>query len=190
MTPRLTRSSTSSSSCLAVPVDPSQETGVGSELALASDMRFGSREKAILSQWEVGCGLVPDGGPMARLPRLMGRGRALEVLLGADDISRDVAGLYGYINRALPDAERDGFVDALAERIASFEKQTIAETKRLANKADLTPDSEIEPEWDAFMASLTRPATQTRIKKLMERGFHKPGDVETRLGYHVGQLGP
>jgi enoyl-CoA hydratase/carnithine racemase len=164
-------------------------TGVGSELALASDMRFGSREKAILSQWEVGCGLVPGGGPMARLPRLLGRGRALEVLLGADDIRGDVAELYGYINRALPDDELDGFVGALAGRIASFEKHAIAETKRLANQADLPSDAEIQPEWDAFMASLVRPATQARIKKLMERGFHKPGDVETRLGYHVGQLG-
>src|SRR6202035_3263537 len=88
-------------------------TGVGSELALASDMRFGSREKAILSQWEVGCGLVPGGGTMARLPRLMGRGRALEVLLGADDFRGDVAELYGYINRALPDGELDDFVEHL-----------------------------------------------------------------------------
>lgn len=164
-------------------------TGVGSELALASDMRFASREKAVLSQWEVGCGLVPGGGPMARLPRLMGRGRALEVLLGADDIRGDIAELYGYVNRALPDAELDGFVDALAERISSFDKQAIAETKRLANKADLPSDAEIKPEWDAFMASLARPATQARIKALMERGFHQPGDVEMRLGYHVGLLG-
>ena len=95
-------------------------TGVGSELALASDMRFASREKAILSQWEVGAGLVPGGGPMARLPRLMGRGRALEVLLGADDIRGDLAERYGYVNRSLPDAELDGFVEALAMRIASF----------------------------------------------------------------------
>jgi enoyl-CoA hydratase/carnithine racemase len=164
-------------------------TGVGSELALASDMRFASREKAILSQWEVGAGLVPGGGPMARLPRLIGRGRALEVLLGADDIPGDIAELYGYVNRALPDAELDGFVEALAERIASFDKHAIAETKRLANLADLPPDSEIEPEWDAFMTSLARPSTQARIKKLIERGFHKPGDVETRLAYHTGQLG-
>jgi len=164
-------------------------TGVGSELALASDMRFASREKAILSQWEVGAGLVPGGGPMARLPRLIGRGRALEVLLGADDIPGDVAELYGYVNRALPDAELDGFVDAMAERIASFDKKAISETKRLANQADLPADAEIAPEWDAFMASLARPATQERIKALMERGFHKPGDIETHLGYHVGQLG-
>src|SRR5713101_1250193 len=71
-------------------------TGVGSELALACDMRFASREKAILSHFEVGAGIVPGGGPMARLPRLMGRGRALEVLLGADDIPGDLAERYGY----------------------------------------------------------------------------------------------
>jgi enoyl-CoA hydratase/carnithine racemase len=164
-------------------------TGVGSELALASDMRFASRERAILSQWEVGAGLVPGGGPMARLPRLIGRGRALEVLLGADDIRGDIAELYGYVNRALPDADLDGFVDALATRIASFDKKAIAETKRLADIASLPPDAEIAPEWDAFIAAVQRPAAQNRIKRLLERGFHKPGDVESRLGYHVGQLG-
>jgi len=164
-------------------------TGVGSELALASDMRFASREKAILSQWEVGAGLVPGGGPMARLPRLMGRGRALEVLLGADDIDGDLAERYGYVNRSLPDSELDGFVDALAIRIASFDKEAIADTKKLVNAASLPSDAEIALEWDAFLASLHRPTTQARIKKLMERGFHKPGEVENRLGYHVGQLG-
>jgi enoyl-CoA hydratase/carnithine racemase len=164
-------------------------TGVGSELALACDMRFASREKAILSQWEVGAGLVPGGGPMARLPRLIGRGRALEVLIGADDIRGEVAELYGYVNRALPDAELDSFVDALATRIASFDKAAIADTKRLVNIASLPPDAEIAPEWQAFLGALERPAARNRIKTLMERGFHKPGDVENRLGYHVGQLG-
>ena len=164
-------------------------TGVGSELSLASDMRFASREKAILSQWEVGVGLVPGGGPVARLPRLIGRGRALEVLLGADDIRGDVAELYGYVNRSLPDAELDAFVDALARRIASFDKQAIRETKRLVNLASLPADAEIAPEWDAFIASVVRPSTQARIKKLLERGLHKPGDVENRLGYYVGELG-
>jgi enoyl-CoA hydratase/carnithine racemase len=164
-------------------------TGVGSELALACDMRFASREKAILSQWEVGAGLVPGGGPMARLPRLIGRGRALEVLIGADDIRGDIAELYGYVNRALPDAELDSFVDALATRIASFDKAAIADTKRLVNIASLPSDAEIAPEWQAFLGALERPAARNRIKMLMERGFHKPGDVENRLGYHVGQLG-
>jgi len=164
-------------------------TGVGSELALACDMRFASREKAILSHFEVGAGIVPGGGPMARLPRLMGRGRALEVFLGADDISGDLAERYGYVNRSFPDAELDAFVDSLANRIASFDKQAISETKRFVDVASLPPDYEIAPEWDVCLASIMRPAAQKRIAMLLERGFHKAGDVETRLGYHVGQLG-
>ena len=164
-------------------------TGNGSEIALASDMRFASREKAILSQWEVGAGLVAGGGPMARLPRLMGRGRALEVLLGADDIQGDLAELYGYVNRSLPDADLDEFVDALATRIASFDKRAIIDTKRLVNAASLPPDVEIGAGWDACLDSFVRPAVQERIKTLMDRGFHKPGDAENRLGYYVGQLG-
>jgi len=163
-------------------------TGVGSELALACDMRFASLERAILSQFEVGAGLVPGGGPMARLPRLIGRGRALEVLLGADDIPGDLAERYGYVNRALPDEELDAFVEALAMRIASFDKQAIVETKNFVNIASLPPDAEIVPEWDASIASIQRPAGQKRINTLLERGLHKPGDVENRLGYHVGQL--
>ena len=164
-------------------------TGVGSELALACDMRFASREKAILSQFEVGAGIVPGGGPMARLPRLIGRGRALEVLLGADDIPADLAELYGYVNRSLPDRDLDAFVESLATRIASFDKRAISETKRFADVASLPPDFEFAPEWDVCIASMARPAAQERIKKLIERGFHKPGDAETRLGYFVGQLG-
>lgn len=164
-------------------------TGVGSELALACDIRFASREKAVLSQWEVGAGLVPGGGPMARLPRLMGRGRALEVLLGAEDIDGDLAQLYGYVNRSLRDRELDDFVDAFAKRIASFDKQAIAETKHLVDVASLPPDAEIAPEWDAFLSSVQRPASQAKIKKLMELGFHRPGDVENRLGHYVGRLG-
>jgi enoyl-CoA hydratase/carnithine racemase len=164
-------------------------TGVGSELALACDMRFASREKAILSQWEVGAGIVPGGGPMARLPRLMGRGRALEVLLGADDISGDLAERYGYVNRSFPDSELDAFVESLSTRIATFDKQVISETKRFVDVASLPPDFEIAPEWDVCFASIMRPAAQQRIKMLMERGFHQPGDVEERLGYHVGQIG-
>ena len=164
-------------------------TGVGSELALACDMRFASLERAILSQFEVGAGFVPGGGPMARLPRLIGRGRALEVLLGADDIPGDLAERYGYVNRALPDAELDAFVEALAMRIASFDKQAIVETKNFVNIASLPPDAEIAPEWDACIASIQRPAAQRRINTLLERGLHKPGDVENRLGYYVGQLG-
>jgi enoyl-CoA hydratase/carnithine racemase len=164
-------------------------TGNGSEIALACDMSFASREKALLSQWEVGVGLVAGGGPMARLPRLMGRGRALEVLLSSNDIGGDLAEAYGYVNRSLPDSELDSFVDALATRIAAFDKWAIANTKRLVNAASLPPDVEIAAGWDACMASIMRPAAQGKIKALMERGFHKPGDVEDRLGFYEGQLG-
>jgi enoyl-CoA hydratase/carnithine racemase len=164
-------------------------TGNGSEIALACDMSFASREKAIFSQWEVGVGLVAGGGPMARLPRLIGRGRALEVLLSSDDIRGDMAEFFGYVNRSLPDADLDNFVDALATRIASFDKWAISNTKRLVNAASLPPDVEIAAGWDACLNSIKRPAAQKNIKALFEQGFHKPGDAENRLGFYVGQLG-
>jgi enoyl-CoA hydratase/carnithine racemase len=164
-------------------------TGNGSEIALACDMSFASREKTRLSQWEVGVGLVAGGGPMARLPRQMGRQRALEVLLSSDDIGGDLAEAYGYVNRSFPDGELDGFVDALATRIASFDKWAIANTKRLVSAACLPQNVEISAGWDACMASIGRPAAQGKIKALFERGFHRPGDAEDRLGFYVGQLG-
>jgi enoyl-CoA hydratase/carnithine racemase len=162
-------------------------TGNGSEIALASDMSFASREKTIISQWEVGVGMIAGGGPMARLPRLIGRNRALEVLLSSEDIGADQAEAYGYINRALPDDGLDGFVDALARRISGFDKWAIANTKRLVNTS-LPPDVEIGAGWDACIGSLARPAAQEGIKDLFARGFHKPGDVEDRLGYYLGQI--
>src|SRR6202045_4741413 len=164
-------------------------TGNGSELLLACDMSFASQESALISHFEVGVGVVPGGGPMARLPRIMGRGRALEVLLGADDIGAADAERLGYVNRALPDAELDGFVDALASRIASFDKWAIANTKRLVNEASLPPDVEIRAGWDACMASVKRPAAQEGIKTLLEQGLQQPGDTQNRLGFYVGQLG-
>jgi enoyl-CoA hydratase/carnithine racemase len=162
-------------------------TGNGSEITLACDMSFASREKAILSQWEVGVGMVAGGGPMARLPHLIGRNRALEVLLSSEDIRGDQAEAYGYVNRALPDADLDAFVEALARRIAGFDKWAIANTKRLVNTS-LPPDVELGAGWDACIASLGRPAAQDAIKALMAQGFHQPGDVENRLGYYVGQI--
>jgi enoyl-CoA hydratase/carnithine racemase len=134
-------------------------TGNGSELTLACDMSFASREKAIFSQWEVGVGMVAGGGPMA----------------------------YGYVNRTLPDAELDAHVDALATRISAFDKWAIANTKRLVNTS-LPPDAEFAAGWDACIASLGRPAAQEGIKALTAIGFQRPGDAETRLGFHLGQL--
>ena len=124
---------------------------------------------------------------MARLPRLIGRNRALEVLLSSEDIRGDQAEAYGYVNRALPDADLDSYVEALATRIAKFDKWAIANTKRLVNTS-LPPDVELAAGWDACMASVGRPDAQERIKALMASGFHKPGDLENRLGYYLGQL--
>jgi enoyl-CoA hydratase/carnithine racemase len=163
-------------------------TGNGSEITLACDMSFASLEKTIISQWEVGVGMVAGGGPMARLPQLIGRNRALEVLLSSEDLKADQAEAYGYINRALPDADLDAFVEALANRIAKFDKWAIANTKRLVNTS-LPPDVELGAGWDACIASLGRPAAQEGIKALIARGFHKPGDVEERLGYYLGEIG-
>lgn len=164
-------------------------TGVGSELALASDMRFASREKAVLSQFEVGAGFTPGGGPMARLPRLIGRGRALEVLLSGDDIDGDLAERYGYVNRSLPDAELDPFVDALARRIAGFDKQTIGDIKQRVDIASLPPDAELGGEWDSFIRSVQRPPAQQRITQLMKLGLGVNSDVEKRLPHYTGALG-
>lgn len=176
----------SRSSVVTIAMIRGRATGVGSELALACDMRFASREKAELSQFEIGAGFTPGGGPMSRLPRLMGRGRALEILLGGNDINGDVAERYGYVNRALPDALLDKFVDKLARRIASFDKQSLADIKHLVNASTLPSDQELGAEWTAFITSVQRPAAQRNIKKLMELGLQKNLDVETDLARYTG----
>lgn len=163
-------------------------TGVGSELALASDMRFASREKAMLSQFEIGAGFTPGGGPMARLPRLMGRGRAMEILMTGSYVDGDLAERYGYVNRALPDARLDAFVDGLARRIAGFDKQTIADIKRLVDASSLPTSEQLGAEWDAFLASVQRPAAQQRIGRLMELGLQTNHDLEKRLDDYTGKL--
>jgi len=127
---------------------------------------------------------------MARLPRQIGRQRALEVLLSSNDIGGDLAEAYGYVNRSLPDGELDGFVDALAKRIALFDRWAIANTKRLVNAGSLPADVEIAAGWDACMTSIGRPAAQARLQALFERGFHRPGEAEDRLGSYLGRLGP
>jgi enoyl-CoA hydratase/carnithine racemase len=164
-------------------------SGIGSEIALASDMRFASREKALLSQFEIGAAMVPGGGPTARLPRLVGRGRALEILLSGNDIDGDLAERYGYVNRALPDAELDAFVDALASRIASFDRQTLADIKRLASISGLPADEEIGAGWDAFVASAQRPEAQRRLTRLMQQGLQEKAEVEMHLPDYTGALG-
>jgi len=161
--------------------------GAGSEFALACDVRFASLEKTILGQFEVGGGAVPGGGPMARLSRLVGRGRALEILIGADDIRADVAERYGYVNRAVPDAEFEGFIDAYARRVAGFEKETIKVTKGFVDDVTLPPLTELAPNMAAFFASVARPETQARAMALFKQGLQTRADVELNLGDFVAR---
>jgi len=164
--------------------------GAGSEFLLACDVRFASREKAILGQWEVGAGAVPGGGPMARLSRLVGRGRALEILIGSDDFAGDVAERYGYVNRAVPDAELDTFVETFARRIAGFEKEAIQVTKRIVDDVTLPPIGELAPNMNVFFASVARPETRSRAMALFKEGLQTRADVELRLGDYIARYTP
>ena len=164
--------------------------GAGSEFLLACDVRFASREKAILGQWEVGAGAVPGGGPMARLSRLVGRGRALEILIGSDDFAGDVAERYGYVNRTVPDAELDTFVETFARRIAGFEKEAIQVTKRIVDDVTLPPIGELAPNMNVFFASVARPETRSRAMALFKEGLQTRADVELRLGDYIARYTP
>ncbi|WP_445147210.1 enoyl-CoA hydratase/isomerase family protein [Dyella sp. Tek66A03] len=145
--------------------------GGGSEIALAADMCFAAIGKAIFSQPEAAIGLVPGGGSTQRLPRLVGRGRALEVLLGCNDFPAELAERYGYINRALPANELSTFVEALARRIASFPAHAIAHVKAAVDAGAFGSLAEgllIEAhESDLSVAS---EVTQARVREVMAAG--------------------
>jgi len=154
--------------------------GACSEFVLACDMRFASRENTRLGQPEVGVGLHPGGGGTERLPHLAGRGRALEIILGANDFDGDTAERYGYVNRALPDAELDGFVDTLARRIASFDRRAVAAAKSLVNQVSLPSADRILDALNSFQTALTWTETQRRIEALLRRGLQQDSDFERR----------
>ncbi len=162
--------------------------GVSSEFVLACDMRFASRENTRLGQPEVGVGMNPGGGGTERLPLLVGRGRALEIVLGANDFDGDTAERYGYVNRALPDAELDGFVDVLARRIASFDRRPIAAAKNLMNQVSLPPADRLLDALSAFQTALTWPEAQQRIQALLKGGLQREGDFEKRWPALLGTL--
>jgi enoyl-CoA hydratase/carnithine racemase len=162
--------------------------GASSEFVLACDMRFASRENTLLGQPEVGVGVNPGGGGTERLPLLVGRGRALEIILGANDFDGETAERYGYINRALPDAELDRFVDDLARRIASFDRRPIATAKNLINKVSLPYADLLLDALNAFQTALTWPETQQRIQVLLKRGLQRESDFEQRWPALLGTL--
>ncbi|HXA70548.1 MAG TPA: enoyl-CoA hydratase/isomerase family protein [Stellaceae bacterium] len=152
--------------------------GVSSEFVLACDMRFASRENTSLGQPEVGVGLHPGGGGAERLPPLVGRGRALEIILGADDFDGETAERYGYVNRSLPDAELDAFVDALARRIASFDRRAIGAAKSLVNQVSLPHADRLLDALTSFGNALTWPEAQQRTQAVLERGLQRDAAFE------------
>lgn len=162
--------------------------GTGSELALATDIRFASRERAVLGQFEVGIAAVPSGGPSTRLPGIVGRGRTFEYLLGGEDFTADLAERYGFVNRAVPDAQFAEFVDAFAQRVSRFDPLTLADIKRLVNAASLPADGALRAEMDACAKSLDRPAWQALTGQALKQGLQQRSNTELNLGDYVGTL--
>jgi enoyl-CoA hydratase/carnithine racemase len=162
----------------------------GSEFVLACDLRFASRENTLLGQFEVGTGVVPGGGPMARLSRLVGRGRALEILLVADDIDGPRAELYGYVNRLIADDQLDEVVERMAARVARFDHDALARTKAHVDRASLPPCSEFPPALADFFELLGGPAQQATFARLEDLGLNVDSDLERRLGRRVVEALP
>ncbi|OAG05820.1 enoyl-CoA hydratase/carnithine racemase, partial [Paraphaeosphaeria sporulosa] len=156
--------------------------GGGAEFAAAMDVRFASREKAVFGQLEVGLGSLPGGGGLSLLPRLVGRSIALEIVLGGQDFDADTAAAYGWVNRAIPDAEFDGFIDTFARRVSSFDKSAILEAKRIINKRAGYPTVDEQAEdWNAALGLLATPNVQARVAKMVELGLQKDTDYELNV---------
>jgi enoyl-CoA hydratase/carnithine racemase len=160
--------------------------GGGNELALALDLRYASREKAIFGQPEVGSGLLPGGGGSERLPRAIGRDRALEAILTSDDYDADTAERWGWVTRALPDSELDAFVGTVAARLASFDRASLASAKAQINRATLPPDGDLVAAYGEFAHSLTLPGFLTRAAGTQAVVEQAGIDFEYRLGHYIG----
>lgn len=162
--------------------------GAGSEFILACDMRFAACDSAIFGQPDAGMGIVPGAGAIQHLSRLVGRSRALEVLLGADDFSAELAERYGWINRALPNGELRSFVERLAYRIAAFPAGIVQNIKGRVAEITLPPDAELRTDGRLFVESTREPETQKRLKALFALGLQSSSDFEMNLGHALGEL--
>ncbi|MCF6405064.1 enoyl-CoA hydratase/isomerase family protein [Chitinophaga filiformis] len=160
--------------------------GLGSEFVQAFDLRFASKEKAFFAQPEIGIGSFPGGGGLERLHLLTGKARALEIILSGDDYDAETAALYGWVNRAIPDAQLDSFVDRLAGRIASFDKPAIVAIKSIMNERATLPKNEhIMETQTLFFESLQWEGSRRRVKHLLDKGLQQYGDVELNLGEYL-----
>lgn len=164
--------------------------GIGNEFVLACDMRFASRQSAIFGNPEVGVGLIPGGGALEWLPRLVGRSRALEFVLSADDFDADVAERYGWVNRTLDDDELDGFVDALVQRLISFDSEVLTAAKAQINRFGMPTAAELQSSNDMIFSILASPGAQARRAKLRGIGYGVPSDFELNFGRYLPSFGP
>jgi enoyl-CoA hydratase/carnithine racemase len=163
--------------------------GIGNEFVLACDMRFASRQGAQFGNPEVGVGLVPGGGALEWLPRVVGRSRALEIVLSGDDFNADIAELYGWVNRTLDDQDLDSFVDALVRRLASFDHETLAAAKAQVNRFGIPTATELQSSSDMFFPLLALPSAQARRAKIRGMGYGVPSDFELNFGRDLPELG-
>ena len=162
--------------------------GGGSEVALACDMRFAARGRAVLGQPEVGLGILPGAGGTVRLARLVGRARAAEIILGGEDFSADLAQRYGWVNRALPPDELGPFVLRLARRIAGFPLAAIAEAKAVLAEVERATSEQLVAEQNAFARLLAGPDARPRMRRFLAQGS-QTREGERTLGADLARLG-
>ena len=179
----------SSASVVSIAKIRGRTRGIGNEFVLACDMRFASRQNAIFGNPEVGVGLIPGGGALEWLPRLVGRSRTLEFVLSADDFDADVAERYGWVNRALDDDKLDSFVDTLVRRLASFDREVMAAAKTQINRYGMPTAAELKASNDMIFPMLTWPSARARHTKLAGIGYGVRSDFELNFGRYLPAFG-
>ena len=163
--------------------------GIGNEFVLACDMRFAGRQSALFGNPEIGVGLVPGGGALEWLPRVVGRSRALEIVLSGEDFNADIAERYGWVNRTLDNDDLDSFVDMLVRRLASYDRETLAAAKGQINRYGTPTATELQSSKDMFFSTLALPGAQARRAKVGKLGYGVPSDFELNFGRYMPELG-
>jgi enoyl-CoA hydratase/carnithine racemase len=163
--------------------------GIGNGFVLACDIRFASRQSALFGNPEIGVGLVPGGGALEWLPRVVAHSRALEIVLSGDDFDAEIAERYGWVNRTLDDEDLDSFVDTLVRRLDSFDHETPAAAKAQVNRFGMPTATELQSSNDLFFSTLAMPSAQARRAKIRSMGYGVPSDFELNFGRYLPAFG-